>query len=424
MKNLDDEMTRLYSLRRFGIKQGLSRITGLLEEMGNPHLEYNVVHVGGTNGKGSVCRILGSILEEAGYITGVYTSPHLSHLRERIVVNDMEINDDELYRLIEEVLSLVEKSRDKPTFFEVTTAIAFEYFRRKKVDVAVVEVGLGGRLDATNVVQPQLTVLTSISIDHGNILGGTIDKIAEEKAGILKEGVPLITSAREKALDIVRGVAKEKNVDVTVVDKNSWRRLEKNDNGQRFVVHGLIKDYDVETSLLGLYQGENVAVAVTSAEKLQMNGFFLPEGSIERGVMLAENPGRMEVVSNNPTMVLDGAHNPAAMNALVETLLNDFEYNRLIVVLGMLGDKDVNSMVKTIAKHSSHIIATQPKNERACNANLIAEYIRKDKAGCKVEVIPNVEDAVKRVKKVAQGDDLVCITGSLYTVGEARDVLF
>ncbi|HHH79864.1 MAG TPA: bifunctional folylpolyglutamate synthase/dihydrofolate synthase [Thermoplasmatales archaeon] len=424
MKNLEDEMTRLYSLRSFGIKPGLSRIMGLLEEMGNPHLEYNVVHVGGTNGKGSVCRILGSILEEAGYVTGVYTSPHLSHLRERIVVNDVEINDDELHRLIEEVLSLVEKSRDKPTFFEVTTAIAFEYFRRKKVDVAVVEVGLGGRLDATNVVQPQLTVLTSISIDHGNILGGTIEEIAEEKAGILKEGVPLITSAREKALGIIRGVAKEKNVDVTVVDKNSWRRLEKNENGQRFVVHGLIKDYDVETSLLGLYQGENVAVAVISAEKLQMNGFFLPEGSIEKGVMLAENPGRMEVVSNNPTIVLDGAHNPAAMDALVETLLNDFEYNRLIVVLGILGDKDVESMVKTIAKHSSHIIATQPKNERACNANLIAEYIREDKAGCKVEVIPNVEDAVKRVKRVAQGDDLVCITGSLYTVGEARDVLF
>lgn len=424
MKNLNEEITRLYSLHRFGIKPGLKRITLLLNEINNPHLEYNVVHVGGTNGKGSVCKILGSILKEAGYVTGVYTSPHLTHMRERIVVNDVEINDEELHQLINEILPIVEKKRnDNPTFFEVTTAFAFEYFRRKKVDFAVVEVGLGGKQDATNVVQPQLTVLTNISIDHKDVLGGTLEEIAKEKAGILKKRVPLVTSAGGKALEVIKEVAKKKNIDVTVVDRCTWERLEKNERRQLFRVHGTLRDYEVETPLLGSYQGENVAVAVTAAEKLQMNGFFLPEGSIEKGIMLAKNPGRMEVVSKKPTVVLDGAHNPAATDALAETLLNDFKYDKLIVVLGILKDKDVESMVEKIANLSSYIITTKPCNERACDAELIAKYVRKSKPDCKVETMFDVKRAVEKAKRVAEPKDLICITGSLYTVGEARDFL-
>ena len=425
MKGFEDVIQRLYALRRFGVKLGLERITTLVNKLGNPHLQYDTIHVGGTNGKGSVCRILGSVLTEAGYTTGVYTSPHLSHFRERITVDDVAISDDDLSQMIKEITMFVSETNEKgsPTFFEVVTTLAFEYFRRRKVDVAVIEVGLGGRHDATNIIQPMLTILTDISLDHRELLGETVEEIAEEKAGILKEGVPLVTSANGKALEVVKRVAREKNVDVTVVDENSWKRVEKSEKRQRFIVHGELRDYETETSLLGLYQGENIAVAVIAAERLQMNGFYLPEDSIEKGVELAVNPGRMEVVARKPCILLDGAHNPAAMHKLVECLREDFEYDRLIVVLGILRDKDVQLMVEEMVPFSSVLIATKARSERACNPDVIVRYARESNPGCMIEVEENVDKAIVKAKEIASDNDLICVTGSLCTVGEARDYL-
>ena len=424
--NFKQAVNWLYGFQKYGMKLGLERITYIAAELDNPHQNYKTIHVGGTNGKGSVCKFLESILFRNGYTVGVYTSPHLQHISERIVVNNKEITENELVSLVKKIKPITDemmKKNNNPTFFEVFTAIAFEYFKEKKVDFAIIEVGLGGRFDATNIVKPEVSIITNISSEHQNVLGKKIKDIAFEKAGIIKEDIPLVTAAKDEAFRVIEKIAKEKKTHIEKISELNWKRTNIDGLNQEFLIKGILSSYSVTTSLIGRYQGENVAIAISTVEILQNNGFNISEESIVDGIKNTVNPGRMEVVSSRPCVLLDGAHNIAGMKVLIETLENDFQFERLIVVLGILSDKNIEEMLPFILPVSDFIITTKSSNKRACNPKKLKDIIKD--LGYKKEIFvkDQIINAIDYAKSIAKKNDLICITGSLFTVGEARDYL-
>ncbi|MFA5101841.1 MAG: folylpolyglutamate synthase/dihydrofolate synthase family protein [Candidatus Thermoplasmatota archaeon] len=413
----------LCSFDTYGWIFGLERITFLLKQLGNPQQELKVIHVGGTNGKGSVCKYVSSILQNAGYTVGLYLSPHVEHFSERIVMNDQRIFQEDFAALVARVKPIVEDMKQRnntPTFFEIVTALAFLHFKITAVDYAVVEVGLGGRFDATNVVCPLVTVITNISLEHTEILGTDIASIAFEKAGIIKEGVPLVTAARGDARATIVQVAEERNALVIPVDPAMWKRTSVQGRDQEFIVHGSFKDYHVRTSLLGRHQGENITLAIAAVEQLQMSGVYITDSDIQEGIAHTTHPGRMEVVSEEPFILLDGAHNPAGMNLLRQTLQEDFSSHRIVLILGVLKDKDLKTMVSTIVPISDVIIVTRSKNPRAADPQQLQEIIAELDAHKTVFVEDSVPKAIDQAKRIMKQQDLLCVTGSLFTVGEAR----
>jgi dihydrofolate synthase/folylpolyglutamate synthase len=374
----DEAMQWLAGFEKYGWVFGLERISTLMEKLGNPQKELKVVQVAGTNGKGSVCHFIGSILQQAGYSVGLYVSPHLERFSERIVVNGDEISDDDLEKIIERVRPFVEEMKQQgnaPTFFEIVTALAFVYFHECKVDYAVVEVGLGGRLDATNIVTPLVSVITNISLEHTDILGYSVEKIAFEKAGIIKKGVPVVTAATGNSRDVITRVAKEHDAPVVFVDQAWWKRVSWDGSEQEFFVQGSLGEYTVRTSLLGAHQGENITVSIAAVEQLQMYGVFLTDAAITKGIEVASNPGRMEIVAETPMILLDGAHNPGGIKVLVETITQDFTYKHLFLVLGVLKDKDIPAMVAMIVPLADCIIVTKYLSPRAYDPMLLKEQI-------------------------------------------------
>lgn len=297
------------------------------------------------------------------------------------------------------------------------------YFHDRTVDYAVVEVGLGGRLDATNIVTPLVSVITNISLEHTNILGKSLEEIAAEKAGIIKEGIPVVTAAAESARDVIARVAKERNAPVVFVGRTWWKRVSWDGREQEFSIQGSLGEYTVRTSLLGIHQGENIAVSIAAVEQLQMNGVFLTDADILKGVEVALNPGRMEIVAENPTILLDGAHNPSGIMMLAETLKQDFSYRHLFLVFGVLKDKDVPTMVATIVPVADRIIVTKSSNPRAYDPVLLKEQITAFDPSKEVVVAGSVSEATDQAKKHARRKDLICVSGSLFTVGEARQHL-
>jgi dihydrofolate synthase/folylpolyglutamate synthase len=405
---------------------GLERVKFLLKQLGNPHETLAVIHVGGTNGKGSVCKYISSILLRAGYSVGVYLSPHLERFSERIIVNDQEISADELTMFVSQIKPFVEEMRKQnntPTFFEIVTVLAFMYFQNHSVDYAVVEVGLGGRLDATNVVNPVLSVITNVSLEHTDILGKEITSIASEKAGIIKEHVPVVTAATQDALNVIKTRAAEKHASLVCVDQTMWSRMFFKGLSQGFTIHGSFKDYNVKTSLLGQHQGENIALAIATIERLQMTGVFIADHDIIDGIAAASHPGRMELISKEPLVLLDGAHNPGGMRMLAETIKQDFSSHRLILVLGVLKDKDIKSMIATIVPLARVVILTKSGNPRAAEPSMLQPIVESVMEKTTVFVEPVIKDALRRAKSVADPHDLICVSGSLFTVGEARSIL-
>lgn len=411
---------------KFGVKLGLERITRLCDRLGNPQNSYRIVHVGGTNGKGSVCRFVSSILTSAGYKTGVYISPHLQRFTERMIIDGGEIPQDDVVKLVEVLKPVVEElidDGDPPTYFEIVTAMAFLYFKEKKVDFAVVEVGLGGRFDATNIIKPILSIITNVSLEHQNILGGSINDIAFEKAGVIKEGIPVVTGAEGAALQVIEKKAKEKNSELVVVDDNCWERLSNDIDGQEFLIKGLLKDYHVRTRMLGFFQGKNIAISLTCVEILQMNGVYIPDESIFDGVEKTFFPGRMDVLQKNPLIVVDGAHNIAGVKVLADSLMNDFKYKRLILVIGILSDKNISDMLRMLLPLADIVIVTKSGNKRACDPVILKNKIEEIGFDREVIVKYKIHDAVDYARSTAEKNDLICITGSLFTVGEAREHL-
>jgi len=418
-----DAFDWLCSFDKYGWIFGLERITFLLEQLGNPHHELRVIHVAGTNGKGSVCKYISSILQKAGYTVGLYLSPHVERFSERIVVNNQEISKKDFACLVSQVRPFVDamkKQNNTPTFFEIVTALAFLHFKDCTVDYAVVEVGLGGRFDATNVVNPLVSVITNISLEHTDILGKDIASIASEKAGIIKDHVPVVSAAVHDARATIERVAKQRNAPVTWVDQPMWKRKIHQGREQEFMIQGSFKDYSVKTSILGQHQGENIALAIAAVEQLQMGGVYLTDGDIQEGIATAAHPGRMEIVSENPLILLDGAHNPAGMNMLVKTIREDFSDYRLILVLGVLKDKDVKTMASTIVPISDEVIVTKSGNPRAADPQMLMEMIKGSYVNKNVVVEDSIPRAIDHAKHIAKQKDLICVTGSLFTVGEAR----
>lgn len=421
-----DAYAWLSSYERYGWVFGLERITLLLERLGNPHLGLQVVHVAGTNGKGSVCKYIGSILQRAGYSVGLYLSPHVERFSERILVNAQEIPDEELVRLIAQVRPVVEEMRRSgkpPTYFEIVTALAFVYFKSRAVDYAVVEVGLGGRFDATNVVVPLVSVITNISLEHTDILGKDIASIASEKAGIVKEGVPVVTAAMGAAFEVIQQIAGERQAPMVHIDPTMWSRLSKQDFTQAFVIQGSFKEYRVKTSLLGKHQGENIAVAIAAVEQLQTRGVYISDNDIHEGIATVSHPGRMEVISREPIVLLDGAHNPDGMRMLATTLKEDFSSHKVIIVLGILKDKDVTTMLSAIVPCADDIVVTKSKNPRASDPLVLKQMIENIDRHKKVHVEESIPSALTLARRIAHPNDVICVSGSLFTVGEARQYL-
>jgi len=421
--NFKESIDWLYSFKQYGSKLGLERISYLVEQLGNPQNNIKIVHVTGTNGKGSVCKFIGSILQTAGYAVGVYISPHLECFSERIVVDGKEISEEDIVVLTEKIKPVVDdmiKKNSTPTFFEIVTAMAFQLFSDSHVDFAVIEVGLGGRFDATNIITPVVSVITNISLEHTDRLGEDVKSIAFEKAGIIKEDVPVLTAAEGDAKAVIEKIAKEKNASVTLIARSSWDRLSHTIQYQEFLVHGILNDYTVKTSMLGGYQGENIALAITAVEQLQMKGAYLTDSDIIDGISTTFNPGRMEIISEEPTILLDGAHNPVGMEMLKKTLKEDFEYDRLVLVIGILEDKDIQSMLSIIIPLSDVVIVTKSSNPRACEPTALKDKI--EKLGYRKELFTfnSLLKAIEYAKPLADNNDIICISGSLFTVGEAR----
>ena len=409
----------LYGLEKFGWIFGLTQVERILEAIGNPHREVQAIHIGGTNGKGSTAAMIASILRKEGYRIGLYTSPHLIRFTERIKVNGKEIGKEEIATLTGWMKERVEAAGITPpfTFFDFTTAMAFVYFKEKMVDLAVLEVGLGGRLDSTNVVDPLLSIITNIAKDHEEQLGKTILKIAGEKAGIIKDGRPLITAATQRpVLHLFSKVCREKRAPFLRVEKE-FRYVR---SGERnFNYEGLRRKlWGVYLNLSGPHQIVNATTALGAMEVLDDLGYPVSNEAMIEGLKEVEWPGRLETVCSSPKVILDGAHNPAGALVLKEALEKEFSYNHLILLVGMMKDKDIRSMLHLLAPLADHLILTRPHLDRAASPTLLKKALGKD--GGKAEIVEDLKEAINKGLAMTKEEDLLCITGSLYTVGEAR----
>lgn len=409
----------LYGLEKFGMIFGLEKVKAILEAIGNPHLEIQTIHIGGTNGKGSTAAMIASILQQEGYHVGLYTSPHLIRFTERIKVDGREIDQEVVAELTQWIREKIEASGVAPpfTFFDFTTAMALLYFKQKRVDLAILEVGLGGRLDSTNVVDPLLSIITNVSKDHEEVLGKTLLKIAYEKAGIIKKGRPLITAVSQPhILRFFSKICKEKGSPLYRVGKEfSYVLCEEG----HFHYRGLYRKlWDLTVNLHGPHQIINAVTALGAMEVLDELGYVVSNEAMIHGLARVEWPGRLEMVCSSPRVFLDGAHNPAGALVLKESLQKEFEYQRLILIVGIMRDKNYKFILKTLAPIADHLILTQPNIPRAASPELLQRALAQNRE--KVEIIQDVQKAIDRGLSMATSDDLLCITGSLYTVGEAR----
>ena len=405
----------LFTLERFGMKLGLETMTKLLHALGNPQEKIESVHVTGTNGKGSTCAFLASILQEAGYKVGLYTSPHLVRFTERIVVDGTEISEAAMIPLIEHIKEVAEREQLEPSHFEFTTAMAWLYFVQQKVDIAVIEVGLGGRLDATNVIAPEVTVITHIDIDHIKHLGKKVDVIAKEKAGILKRGVPLVTAERrKKILSYFQNECELKDNSMFQVGESLQANLIRNDlHGQEFETKGLFNS-KWKMKMLGEYQIENACTALVTAQVLQKKGYAIPLSAMQKGIEKAFWPGRLQVMQEDPLVIIDGSHNVEGMRELkkfVERLPQ-----RKVLVLGISKDKQIATMVSLIVPLFERIILTQGNFKPAPLSRLAREV---KKYTSQVEETEKVAEALEKAKSYVKKGGTLLVTGSLYVAGDA-----
>lgn len=418
----------IYNLNKFGMKLGLKNITGLLSIFDNPHLKIKVIHIAGTNGKGSTAAVLHSILQKANYKAGLYTSPHLVDFQERMKINDEYITQDEVCDLLERLKPAIQKIAhtdgfQHPTFFEVITAMAYLYFYEKEVDFAIMEVGLGGRLDATNVCQPLISVITHIDFDHMAQLGNTLAEIAAEKGAIIKENAPVVCARQSAEADVViKRIAQEKKTLLyTFGEEFNATLICSLLRGNHFQYCGIYNNYhNLFVPLVGEYQLENTSLAIAAAELLHNNGFNIRRDAIIEGVESSQWPGRFEIVREKPMIILDGGHNPNGINQFMENLKRLIPNKKIIAVLGIFQDKDYRVMVKTVVSQVNQVIITMADNPRATPASLLAEEARRYIAADKIIETTNVKAAIDQAIRIAQEEDVICITGSLYTVGEAE----
>jgi len=491
-RDYDRALSHLYNLQKFGIKFGLSKIENLLKAFNNPHQALNCIHIAGTNGKGSVAAMLSSIYSRAGYKVGLFTSPHLVDFRERFQINGRMISKAQTLELIREIKEKA-KAEEPPTFFEFITAMALIYFFQEKVDLAVMEVGLGGRLDATNIIKPLITVITNISLEHQDHLGRTLEKIAREKAGIIKSGVPLVTGVGQKKIqEQIESICRGKKVPMVLagrdfrtrkvsngifnyfgisadrfgvrglrrarrqalgleciekaqlsrsgfeVGKDTRYRMQEarwtKDEGQRMINQSsLTSNYELRTpnltsslvprlaslrlALLGDHQIKNAGLALAVVELLQEK-YPVPDVEIRADLSKVSWPGRMEVLSERPWIVLDGAHNPGAVRVLAEALSKVFSFKKLLIVFGMMKDKNIKQTLNCLIPLADKIILTRAEYDRSADPEYLKRVIKSKRT--RTLVVPDIPWAVTQALQEAGPEDLLLITGSLFVVGEAR----
>jgi dihydrofolate synthase/folylpolyglutamate synthase len=421
----------LYSLQQQGIKFGLTNSFLLMSCMGDPHRRFRSIHVAGTNGKGSTAAFLESMLRAAGYRVGLYTSPHLVSFTERIRVNGAPISEDRVVELAERVRECYRRDEGtpgipamSPTFFEVTTIMAFTHFAEEAIDVAVVETGMGGRLDSTNVITPLVSVITNVDLEHTEYLGDTLEAIAREKAGIMKEGVPVVTAASQpEVVSVLRGEAAIRRAPFYCMPDDFGPEGAPSGALPHFSYQGIATRYaNLNISMLGRHQVTNACLAVAALELATSAGLQVPEQAVRGGLARAIWPGRLELVAVRPSVYLDGAHNPASAVVLAEALrdLKRF-HRRLVLVLGILADKDHRGIIDRLVPLADRVIVTQPQYARAMDAAALDREV----APLAVDRVcaRTIAEAITEARAQSDPDDLVVVTGSLYTVGEARSLL-
>jgi dihydrofolate synthase/folylpolyglutamate synthase len=414
-----EALSRLYSLEKYGIKFGLSKTSNLLKAFGDPHCGRHYIHIAGTNGKGSMGAMLESILLKSGLTVGFYTSPHLVSFTERFRINKVGIDRDQAAALIDQVYGVTDK-REPPTFFEMTTAMALIYFARSNVDIGIIEVGMGGRLDATNIITPLVSVITNIGLDHRQFLGTTIIDIAREKGGIIKGGIDVVTAVSQAPVKrLLQSLCEERGAPFWRIGHDArYRRL----------ASGLLNYYGVREryrelalGLKGRFQHRNAALCLLTLEILKGKGIAVSEEDIRLGLADPLWPGRLEVVSSRPLIILDGAHNIAAMRSLADSIKRDFDFKDLVLVVGIMADKQISRILKEIVPLATRTIFTRPAYYRAAEPQRLLKAA--EELGRGGEVCVPLSAAIERAKNLADERDLILITGSLFTVGEAKSCL-
>ncbi|SDZ78333.1 bifunctional folylpolyglutamate synthase/dihydrofolate synthase [Selenomonas ruminantium] len=428
--NYQESLAYLESLNIFGIKLGLERIQKLLARLELPQERYRTIHVTGTNGKGSVSAMLAGILRHSGIHTGFYSSPHLVSYTERIRVDGQAISEQEFADCLSSIKVYIDKmiadGEECPTQFEVLTALAFFYFAIKHVEYAVIEVGLGGLLDSTNVVVPEVSVITNVTLEHADRCGGTLEGVAHHKAGIIKDDVPVVTAAQGVALDIIRQQAEEKNADIFVAGEDfSADFISYEGNFQRLEFSsgllGAVKE-PYTLHLLGKHQIENAAVAVMAAKLISNLDSRITNKTIDDALTLVSWPARFEQADyNGQKIIIDGAHNPAGMMALRESLDLYFPAPERVLLLGILKDKDIDTMLDILLRPNDTVVVTVPHSDRASDPQILAGKVAAHVQH--VEAIADNNEAMNRALELANGEKLLIMAGSLYLVGGLRKLL-
>lgn len=406
--NYNDAIKYIHSVSNFFCKPGLERIGELCKKLGNPQNSLKFIHVAGTNGKGSLCSMLGSILTRAGYKTGLYTSPYILNFNERIQIDGKQIDNQSVAKITQRVKAIAEQMEDSPTEFELITAIAFQYFKEQACDIVVLECGLGGRFDATNIIStPVLSVITSISLDHTSFLGNTVREIAKEKAGIIKKGIPcLLCNKHESYFDVIKKCCDAQNAPLYVADKINLNIIQ---HSLEKTVFNFGEMKNIELSLLGGYQPDNAANAIIASNILRDNAFNIKESHIREGLKSTRWPARFEVINREPLMIFDGGHNEEGVTAAVDSIKLYLGDTKINVVTGVMKDKDYKFIAKKISEVASSVCCITPDNPRALSAEDYAKEF--NTLGVSATDYPCVSKAIEFSLSL---DSPTVILGSLY----------
>jgi len=417
---LQESLNYIHGLYRKGTKPDLGRVRQLLNALGNPQNELKFVHIAGTNGKGSTAAMTASILQQAGYRVGLFTSPYIYRFNERIQANGKQIPDETVISLTARVRALAENLQDPPTEFDFVTAMAMEYFRGAGCDIVVLEVGVGGALDSTNIIPaPEVAVITNIGLDHTDLLGDTVEKIAAVKAGIFKEGSAAVVYRSSPSVEAVyESICKEKNIPLKKADFESLVLHSHDLEGQVFDC-GNRKN--LELPLLGHHQLHNAAVVLAAVDTLTEKGWKITEQNIRDGLRTVSWPGRFDIVGRDPLFIIDGGHNPQCLEALVKNIEDYLAGRRLIALTGVLADKDYGQMFRPVIPFASRFVCVTPDNPRKMPAADLAGYLQK--AGAQAVACDTVAAGVKLSRELAGNDGVVLCFGSLYSIGDIRTAL-
>ncbi len=419
--NYNETLEYIHSVSWKGSRPGLERTRQLLEMMGNPQDRLKYIHVAGTNGKGSVCSMLSTVLKKAGYKTGLYTSPFVRYFNERMMIDGKMISNDELSEITQYVKQFADKMEDVPTEFELITAIGFEYFSRNNCDIVVLETGMGGRLDSTNIITTTvLSVITGISLDHTSYLGNTLAEIATEKAGIIRQNVPVVFGGKSaEACEAVISVVKEKKSVLFIASDTSFTNIE-------FSLYGCTLDCAeykrLFVSLVGEYQPSNIATALKCVSVLNAEGYNITESNIREGLAEVYWPARFEIINKSPLMIYDGAHNPEGLRACVDSIKRFFKGQKVNILSGVMADKDVKSMLPVISEVADEVFTVIPDNPRSMDSKVYAEFFIN--YGIKAYPFDTIEEGVRAaIDSSTRKKCPIIALGTLYMYGDVRDAL-